>query len=62
MVLREGRNREVRRIIESQDLKVSRLIRTRYGQFVLPSYLKRGQYKELETKDVEKLLKGLGIN
>src|SRR3546814_1613739 len=35
MTLTEGKNREVRRVLEHLDLKVSRLIRTRYGPFLL---------------------------
>jgi 23S rRNA pseudouridine2605 synthase len=35
MTLTEGKNREVRRVLEHLGLQVSRLIRTRYGQFTL---------------------------
>ena len=56
----EGRNREVRRLFEAVDRTVSRLIRVRYGPFYLPPRLKRGQYLQVDDKDVEKLVKSLG--
>ena len=57
--LTEGRNREVRRLFEAVGCKVSRLIRVRYGPFILPSRLKRGRCLELseeEVKGLEKIL------
>ena len=54
--LREGRNREVRRLWESQGLKVNRLKRVRFADFTLPSFLKSGQWLELEHTDVQKLV------
>ena len=53
--LKEGRNREVRRLFESQDLKVSRLLRTRYGSFSLPKELRTGRFIELDKKDIHDL-------
>ncbi|MDO4897018.1 MAG: pseudouridine synthase [Moraxella sp.] len=59
--LKEGRKREVRRMFESQDLKVSRLIRTRYGSVILPKELKTGRFIELDAKDIGKLGELVGI-
>jgi 23S rRNA pseudouridine2605 synthase len=59
--LREGRNREVRRMFEAVGLTVSRLIRTRYGAMTLPSGLKRGRWEELEENDVRHFLDAFGI-
>jgi 23S rRNA pseudouridine2605 synthase len=50
--LMEGRNREVRRLWESQEVKVSRLKRVRYGPVFLPSRLKQGQWQEMPTEQV----------
>jgi len=55
--VREGRNRLVRRLWESQDMQVSRLIRTRYGPVSLPKWLPRGKVHEMVPKDVEELAK-----
>src|SRR5262249_61891227 len=55
VVLTEGRNREVRRLWESQGYQVSRLKRVRYGDITLPRLLKRGQCVEMEQKDVDAL-------
>jgi 23S rRNA pseudouridine2605 synthase len=51
VVLKEGRYREVRRLWESQGIKVSRLIRIRFGNVCLPSDLRRGQWRELTVDD-----------
>ena len=55
VVLTEGRNREVRRLWESQGYQVSRLKRVRYGSIPLPRLLKRGHCEELAQADVDKL-------
>ncbi|MAT92158.1 MAG: 23S rRNA pseudouridylate synthase B [Halioglobus sp.] len=55
VVIMEGRNREVRRLWESQGLTVSRLKRVRYGDVFIPSRVKQGQWVELEPKDVKSL-------
>lgn len=55
VVLMEGRNREVRRLWESQGLTVSRLKRVRYGEVFIPSRVKQGQWVELERKELKSL-------
>lgn len=61
VILREGRNREVRRLFESQNLKVSRLIRVRFGAVTLPRYLRIAQCKEMDKKEVSELLASVGL-
>ena len=56
VVLKEGRNREVRKMFEYFDLNVSRLIRVRFGIVILPSHLKRGMHTELTQAEVTRLL------
>jgi len=55
VTLLEGKNREVRRLWESQDLKVNRLKRVRYGGVFLPKKLRTGQLQEL-TKGEKSIL------
>lgn len=57
VVVMEGRNREVRRLWESQNLKVSRLTRVRYGPYILERKYRAGKVWELDKKDVEALQK-----
>ncbi|MCA0402928.1 MAG: pseudouridine synthase [Proteobacteria bacterium] len=59
VTLSEGRNREVRRLWQTQGVDVSRLVRVRYGNLMLPRYLPRGQCKELSPKEVESFLSSL---
>ena len=53
--LMEGRNREVRRLWESQGVKVNRLKRVRFGPVFLPSKAKVGRWEEMEEADVNSL-------
>jgi 23S rRNA pseudouridine2605 synthase len=55
VTISEGRNREVRRMMEAVGHAVSRLIRIRYGAMVLPRGLKRGAWMELDERDIRAL-------
>lgn len=57
----EGRNREVRRLWESQGLKVNRLKRVRFGPVFLPSKAKVGRWVEMEETDVNSLCQMVGL-
>lgn len=57
VVIKEGRNREVRRLFESQGLTVSRLVRIRFGPVGLPARLKRGQFYELNQLEVANVMR-----
>lgn len=61
-VVMEGRNREVRRLWESQGVKVSRLKRVRYGNIFIPSHVRVGQWVELNDKEIRDLLLTAGLN
>lgn len=56
VVICEGRNREVKRLFESQGLQVSRLIRVRFGFLKLPRNLSSGQWRKLAKDEVSRLL------
>ena len=60
VTISEGRNREVRRMLESVGHAVSRLIRIRYGAMVLPRGLKRGAWMELDEGDIRALVRAAG--
>lgn len=59
VTLMEGRNREVRRLWESQDIQVSRLKRVRYGPVILPGRVPRGRWTECSPEEVQQLLQAL---
>ena len=59
VTLTEGRNREVRRLWQSQDVEVSRLIRIRYGKLELKKRLPQGGWEELKLEDVNYLRKSV---
>lgn len=61
VVVREGRNRLVRRLWESQGLTVSRLIRVRYGPVLLPDNLKSHTFYEMEEKEIKQLMQIVGM-
>ncbi len=62
VILREGRNREVRRLWEAVGVEVSRLQRVRYDQFNLPKWLKPGKYRFFEEDVVKKLYQRLNLD
>ena len=55
VILKEGRNRVVRRLFEKLGFVVSRLMRVRYGPVELPSRVKRNQYYELTSDETRRL-------
>lgn len=61
VTLKEGRNREVRRMFEAAGVTVSRLIRTRFGEITLPRNLRRGRWEELDPLLVTALMLQLGL-
>jgi len=62
VVLTEGRNREVRRLWESQGLEVSRLTRIRYGSLTMPRFLSRGKHMELSSDEVRTFVRSLSVD
>ena len=61
VVVKEGRNRLVRRLWESQGVTVSRLMRVRYGPAVLPENVRAHDYYELNNKELSILMEFVGM-
>jgi 16S rRNA U516 pseudouridylate synthase RsuA-like enzyme len=61
IIIKEGRNREVRRMFEALGLTVSRLMRVRFGKIELPPRLLRGKMLELDPAQVKDLLLWAGV-
>jgi 23S rRNA pseudouridine2605 synthase len=62
VILREGKNREVRRMMEAVGLMVSRLMRVRFGPVELPTFLKRGMMREMDEDQALDLLGFAGVD
>jgi 23S rRNA pseudouridine2605 synthase len=61
VILKEGKNREVRRLWEAVGVEVSRLQRVRYDSFNLPKWLKPGKYRFLDDAVVRRLYQKLDL-
>ncbi len=61
VILTEGRQREVRRLWESQGVEVSRLKRSKFGTVALPSYVRTGQYLDLTPTEITRLGKSVDL-
>jgi 23S rRNA pseudouridine2605 synthase len=61
VVIQEGRNREVRRIWETQGIQVSRLMRVRYGPIIMPNNLRVGHWTKVEGADLDYLYEQAGL-
>lgn len=62
VILEEGRNREVRRLWESQGLAVSRLARVRFDNILLDRSLKKGKWVDLAPRDIMSLAKKVSLD
>jgi 23S rRNA pseudouridine2605 synthase len=61
VIIKEGRNREVRRLWESQGVQVSRLTRVRFGPVILERSLRRGSWRPLSPQEQKKLYQAAGL-
>ena len=62
VILKEGRNREVRRLWEAVGVKVSRLIRVRYGTISLPPHFHARRFIEADEATIKDLYQSAGLN
>ena len=62
VVLREGRNREVRKLFEAVGCTVSRLIRVRFGSVILPRHLRAGRFEDVMGDEARALMRGVGLD
>lgn len=60
VIVTEGRNRVIRRMFEALGIRVSRLMRVRFGIVALPSTVKRGTWSEMKESEIRKLLEWAG--
>lgn len=56
-----GKYREVRRLLESQDLQVARLMRVRFGDVELPSQLRQGRWMEMPDDQIKELVSRVNL-
>jgi 23S rRNA pseudouridine2605 synthase len=61
VIIKEGRNREVRRLWESQGLTVSRLSRVRFGPVLLERGLRPGKSRPLTARELQQLYRAAGL-